>query len=158
MKQFFPCYELTLIEIWVPCMKAAVLWLGLEGEIGKNNHYNYSLFQTHQLTHIHSTFSPFLSCSDIIMKNWYLNIERFTGLPTNDKTVKTTSNSVDIRIPRLEKVFKWLIKWFGKERHKFTIAGNHEYKEIDSTNSVQSSLKSHLIWETPVCIYKKLIF
>ena len=31
---------------------------------------------------------------------------------------------------------------------KFTVAGNHEYKEIDSMSSVHSSLKSHPLWVT----------
>ena len=32
-----------------------------------------------------------------------------------------------------------------KERIKCIVVGNHEYKEIDKINSVQSSLKSHLL-------------
>ena len=39
-----------------------------------------------------------------------------------------------------EKVLKWLIKLFGKERHRFTVAGNIEYEETDSINLVQPSL------------------
>ena len=31
---------------------------------------------------------------------------------------------------------------FFYEKNKFTIAGNHKYKETNSINSVQSSLKS----------------
>ena len=30
----------------------------------------------------------------------------------------------------------------------FTVAGNHEYKETNGINSVQSSLKSHPLWVT----------
>ena len=37
---------------------------------------------------------------------------------------------------------------FGKERHMLTFAENREYKEADSINSVQSSLKSHSLWVT----------
>ena len=36
----------------------------------------------------------------------------------------------------------------GAETNKFIVAGNCEYKETDSTNSVQSSLKSHPLWVT----------
>ena len=37
---------------------------------------------------------------------------------------------------------------FGKERHMLTFAENREYKENYRINSVQSSLKSHSLWET----------
>ena len=33
-----------------------------------------------------------------------------------------------------------------KKRNKFGVAENHDYKETDSENSVQSSLKSHPEW------------
>ena len=32
--------------------------------------------------------------------------------------------------------------------NKFTVAGNHKYKETDSMNCQQSSLKSHDLWGT----------
>ena len=35
---------------------------------------------------------------------------------------------------------------FGKERHMLTFAENREFKEADSKNFVQSSLKSHSLW------------
>ena len=53
----------------------------------------------------------------------------------------------------------WLFgffKGFCKERKKFKVSGNHDYKETDSTNSVQSSLKFHPLWVplyVHVCIY-----
>ena len=37
---------------------------------------------------------------------------------------------------------------FSKEGNKFRVAGNHEHREIDSINSVQSSLKSYSLWVT----------
>ena len=40
-----------------------------------------------------------------------------------------------------------------KERNKFIVAGNREYKETESINPVQSSLKSHPLWVT---LYYKL--
>ena len=40
----------------------------------------------------------------------------------------------------------YLIIW--QRTNKFTVAGNHEYKETDNINSVKSSLKSHLLWVT----------
>ena len=40
-------------------------------------------------------------------------------------------------------VFRWLIQWYDKERKKLIVAGNHDYEETESINSVQSSLKSH---------------
>ena len=39
---------------------------------------------------------------------------------------------------------------YSKERNKFTVAGNHECKETDRINSVQSSLKSQSIVGNPV--------
>ena len=39
-----------------------------------------------------------------------------------------------------------VIKIFDKETNKFTVAGNREYKKRNSTNSVQSSLKSYSLW------------
>jgi len=37
----------------------------------------------------------------------------------------------------------WFLYWFGKETNKFTVTMNREYKKTESTNSVQSNLKSH---------------
>ena len=34
------------------------------------------------------------------------------------------------------------------QRNKFIVAGNRECEETDSINFVQSSLKSHPLWET----------
>ena len=48
-------------------------------------------------------------------------------------------------------LFKWLIKSFGKETNKFTVAENYEYKKTYNKNSVQSSLKSKSVYEKP-CI------
>ena len=36
-------------------------------------------------------------------------------------------------------------KCFDKERNKFTVPGNYKYKETDSINLLQSSLKSHVL-------------
>ena len=44
-----------------------------------------------------------------------------------------------IKFTALNKVAKWLIKWFDKELSKFTVVGNHGYKKTDNINSVQSS-------------------
>ena len=53
--------------------------------------------------------------------------------PTKDKTVKTTGNSEDMTIPKLNQVYcliyAYLMIW---KRNKFTISGNYEY---DVTNS-----------------------
>ena len=42
----------------------------------------------------------------------------------------------------------WFIKRFGKERNKFKVTETRKYKETGCINSVQSSLKSHLVWVT----------
>ena len=38
-------------------------------------------------------------------------------------------------------------EWLNKARNKFTVAENREYMEKDIIHSVQSSLKSHLLWK-----------
>ena len=43
------------------------------------------------------------------------------------------------------KSFDWIIIMI-LQRNKFIVAGEPEYKEIDSINSVQSSLKSHSLY------------
>ena len=49
------------------------------------------------------------------------------------------------------------LKIWQRKKKKITVAGNREYKEIDSLNSAQSSMKSHLLWVTVYpslgCIY-----
>ena len=39
----------------------------------------------------------------------------------------------------------YLMIW---QKNKFTVLGNHKYKETDSINSLQSSLKAHPLWVT----------
>ena len=39
-----------------------------------------------------------------------------------------------MKFSALTVVFKLLTKWYDKERNKFTVGGNHEYKET-SKNS-----------------------
>ena len=45
-----------------------------------------------------------------------------------------------IKTSSSDKVMKRVIKLFGKEKHNFTVGGNHEYKETESITFVQSSL------------------
>ena len=65
-----------------------------------------------------------------------------TGLPTNDETGKTTSNS--------NLMLKWLTFRFGKRIINFIVSEHPECKETDSNNSVQSSLNSNLLCVTRV--------
>ena len=44
--------------------------------------------------------------------------------------------------------YSYLTAYFDKETNKFTVAGNPDYKETESINSVQSSLKSQPLWVT----------
>ena len=50
-------------------------------------------------------------------------------------------------------VFSWPLKWLGKEINKFTVAGNTHFKEKESVNPVQPSLKSHPLWVTLYSVY-----
>ena len=69
-----------------------------------------------------------------------------TGLPIRDETVKTTENSSNVTIQRSAFDIQILLLIFGKERNKFTVAGNCEYKETDLISSAQSSLKFHILF------------
>ena len=62
-----------------------------------------------------------------------VKISKFTGLFTNDETVKSTRN-VTIKL-RLLLEFSFLVVFFLKERSKYTVM-NYEYKETDSINPV----------------------
>ena len=72
-----------------------------------------------------------------------------TGLPTKYVTVRTTE---DRTILRLNKVFCPKYSQFHileKERKKYVyVAENHKCIEIESINSVQSSMTSHLLLVT----------
>ena len=63
-----------------------------------------------------------------------------TGLPRKDETVNT--------IPRLDYNLCLVYNLFmaysrmRQKRYKFTVAGNHKYKETEIINSVQLSLTS----------------
>ena len=46
----------------------------------------------------------------------------------------------------------YLIIWRSK-KNKFSVAGNREYKETDSINFIQSSLKTHPLWVT-LAVYR----
>ena len=43
----------------------------------------------------------------------------------------------------------------AKKETRFTVAGNHEYKDTDRINSLQSSLNSHPLWAT---LYIRVVF
>ena len=64
-----------------------------------------------------------------------------TGLPTKDKTLNT--------IPRLDYDLCLVYNLFmaysrmRQKKYKFSVAGNHKYKETEIINSVQLSLTSH---------------
>ena len=64
------------------------------------------------------------------------------------KLFKTDDSQGSIKSSALNTMFEWLIQGLGEERHKFTVAGNHGYKETDNMNSVQSSLKFHPVQVT----------
>ena len=58
--------------------------------------------------------------------------------------------TLKMTIPGLNQI-SWsvygLLKICSKER-KITVEGNHEYRETDDINSIQSFLKFHTLWVT----------
>ena len=46
----------------------------------------------------------------------------------------------------------WFTEWLSTELCQFWSTRNPEYKKTDCTNSVQSSLKSHSLWESCICM------
>ena len=85
-----------------------------------------------------------------------------TGLPTKDETVKTNCDdpTVKLCLLHLSDIMACLMIW----QRNIQVAGNHECKETDSINSVQSSLKSDALWvilfivlKTPDAMIKSMI-
>ena len=81
--------------------------------------------------------------------------ELTTGLPTKNETVWTAQNTKNVTIwsyflfvSAFNWAFYWLSKWLSTEISQFRPTRNPECKKTDSTNSVQSSLKSHPLWVT----------
>ena len=78
-----------------------------------------------------------------------------TGLPTKDETVKTNCDDPTVKLCllhlRVSDIMACLMIW----QRNIQVAGNHECKETDSINSVQSSLKSDALWVIMFIVLKK---
>ena len=83
----------------------------------------------------------------------------YTGLPTKDKTVKTTVNAWNMTVPGLIYVFclrycdliVYSIIW---QRNKKFYSCRESWMETNSLNFEQTSMKSHRLWRT---LYIKVI-
>ena len=62
---------------------------------------------------------------------------------------------VELSHSALNIVFSDPFYWLAEEWNKILVAGNHQYRGTDNTNSINSSLKSHSYWVT---LYVSFIF
>ena len=62
---------------------------------------------------------------------------------------------VELSHSALNIVFSDPFYWSAEEWNKILVAGNHQYRGTDNTNSINSSLKSHSYWVT---LYVSFIF
>jgi len=92
----------------------------------------------------------------------------YTGLLTKDKTVKTAQNTQNVTIVTILRLiyviclsYSYLMAYLmqiDKEKKSLEVNRNREYKEIDSINSLQSSLKSQLLWVTLYNYFRPMSF